>query len=234
MHRRILDLLPFYITGKLSAQDTELVRKHLAECQMCYQSYIEWQIISREVYQNVQDGSQSLPALHLPFRLKSAPKRRLSIPVALLTAVIVILLMGLITSKQLQPLRSPTITTSIGVTGTPSIIFPPPTSTIVILSTLEGSVLHDPPPDQCAAHSPSTDLVNIYDLPLPQSRVVAQLYPGEYLVVIKTNGSGWYNILGRNSKPVGWVWDHDVVISGPACIELPETSNISRTSSSRL
>jgi hypothetical protein len=225
VHKHILDLIPFYLTGKISDTEMTLVRDHLAGCKACQRSYVEWQSISKEVYRNAESWSQPLPVLDKGMLQRQNAKqvRGYSIPAVLWTGITVLMVAVLILANQYQKLLSPMPTSTV-------VIFPPPTSTIVILPTLKGTIRRDPPPERCVAQNPSIGLVNIYGTPSPSSQIVAQLYPGEYLVVIETNSTGWYKILGRDSLPVGWVWNRDAIISGTGCHDISTLPAMNGTS----
>jgi hypothetical protein len=222
MHKHILDLIPFYVTGKISLHESNHVRLHLAECRVCHQAYMEWKAIAGIVYQNAEDWAQPLPAFKRPVTSQVVSRRQFPVSAALLTALLMIVLASTLLTQHAL-LLSPTATVK---TNTPyDVVFPPPTATIVILPTVKGTVQHNLPLDRCAANSPSTRLVSIYVVPNQEAEIIAQLYPGEFLIVTETNGEGWFKVLGRDGLPIGWLWNRDAVISGTGCTDLPQLSS---------
>lgn len=63
MHKKWIDLIPFYITGVLSESDKNGLEQHLKKCEGCYLVLQEWMEIANVVHSMAIEKSQLLPPL---------------------------------------------------------------------------------------------------------------------------------------------------------------------------
>jgi hypothetical protein len=70
MHDEWANLLPFYVTDRLSAEDRAAVAAHLAECTMCRAVVREWRAIAEAVQAEASMRAIALPPLSAAVRIK--------------------------------------------------------------------------------------------------------------------------------------------------------------------
>jgi hypothetical protein len=73
-HNHITDLLPFYASGALDANQRQIVDLHLAGCESCREELGLWKLVSQEI--SAQDRVLQPPANMAERALETASKRR--------------------------------------------------------------------------------------------------------------------------------------------------------------
>lgn len=75
MHEQWQELIPFYITGKLSGAEAAALSTHLAQCDLCRRAVDEWKVIGQAVYDEAAVHAAGLPPLAGHVRAEAALPR---------------------------------------------------------------------------------------------------------------------------------------------------------------
>ncbi|MBC7329692.1 zf-HC2 domain-containing protein [bacterium] len=112
--KRIEDILPLYLEGSLSEEETREVERHLASCERCLSSYEEW----RRCFSALQSVPRLQAPMNIWFNVKQGLSQRVERKIAWFPAfasligvsiVLVFLFLNLYTQHRSAPPTPPTI-----------------------------------------------------------------------------------------------------------------------------